>query len=176
MNNIDIVYLSELKGKELLEKVSRIVGDHDPQSCYECMKCTSGCPVTKIYPQFAPHKIVVLTRVGFTDALVKGQEIWQCAQCLICKDRCPQSVAPSDLITALRNIAFIEKIDVPQGFKLIAQKIYGVGVIGEPTEVMSREMDFFDREALGLPELEFKNAELFQKAMNIAKLVEEKSE
>jgi len=173
---MNIVFFSELKGKELLAKVEGIIGDHDPQSCYECAKCTSGCPVSKIYPNFAPHRIVILTRMGFTDDLIKGQEIWQCAQCLTCKERCPQSVAPADLITALRNVAYIEKIDVPKGFKLIAQKIYNGGVIGEPTEIMSREMDFFDREELGLPDIEFENSESFQNAMNIVKLVEERED
>jgi len=173
---MEIVVLSELKGKELLAKVSRIVGEHDPQSCYECMKCTSGCPVAKIYSEFAPHKIVVLTRMGFTDDLIKGREIWLCAQCKTCKDRCPQSVAPSDLIIALRNVAYAEKIDIPRGFKLIVQHIYRRGVIGESAEIMSREMDFFDREALGLPIIKLEDPEKFQKEMEEAKLVEEKSD
>lgn len=171
---MEIVFLSKLKDKELLTKVNGIVGDHDPQYCYECMKCTSGCPVAKINPEFAPHKIVVQIQMGFVKDLVTGQEIWQCAQCLTCKERCPQSVAPSDLITALRNVAYVEKIDVPKGFKLIAQNIYRGGVIGEPTEIMSREMEFFEREDLGLRAIEFKNAELFRKAMKAAKLVGEK--
>ncbi|MFQ6123927.1 MAG: 4Fe-4S dicluster domain-containing protein [Candidatus Heimdallarchaeota archaeon] len=173
---MEIVFLSKLKSRELLAKVRGIVGDHDPQSCYECMKCTSGCPVSKIYPEFAPHKIVSLTRMGFVEDLVKGQEIWQCAQCLTCKERCPQSVAPSDLIIALRNIAYIERVDVPKGFKLITKKIYGRGMIGDTAEIMSREMEFFDREVLGLPTIELKNVELFQKEMDATKLVKEKKD
>ncbi len=173
---MDIVFISELKGSELLKKVSEIIGDHDPQACYECTKCTSGCPVSKINQEFAPHMIVVLTRMGFTDEVITGKEIWKCAQCLTCKERCPQSVAPSDLITALRNVAFTEGVDVPKGFKLIAQKIYKGGTIGEPAEVMSRDMEFYDREELGLPEIEFKNAELFQKEMSTTKLIEEKGD
>ncbi|MFX0196627.1 MAG: 4Fe-4S dicluster domain-containing protein [Candidatus Hodarchaeota archaeon] len=171
---MDFVGLSKLKGKELLAKVSEILGEHDPQSCYDCMKCTSGCPVTKINPEFAPHKIVVLTRMGFADELLKKQEIWLCAQCKTCKERCPQSVDPADLIVALRNIAYTAKIDIPNGYKLIVQKIYRKGVIREPTEVMSRDLDFFDREALGLPIIKLENLEKFQKEMKNAKLVESK--
>lgn len=170
---MELMSLSKIKGKKLLAKLSEIVGEHDPQFCYECMKCTSGCSVAKIYPEFAPHKIVVLTRMGFVDDLIKSHEIWLCAQCKTCTERCPQSVAPADLILALRNIAYTEKIDVPKRFKLIIQKIYEKGVIREPTEVMSREMDFFDREALGLPIIEFVDAEKFQKEMKDARLVEE---
>jgi len=169
---MELVYLSKLKGKELLAKVSEIIGEHDPQSCYDCMKCTSGCPVAKIYPEFAPHKIVVLTRMGFADELIKNREIWLCAQCKTCKERCPQSVDPADLIIALRNVAYTEKIDIPKGFKLIVQKIYGKGVIGEPAEVMSRERDFFDREALGLPIIKLEDPEKFQKAMENAKFID----
>lgn len=169
---MELVSLSKLKSKELLVKVSEIVGEHDPQSCYDCMKCTSGCQVTKIYPEFAPHKIVVLTRMGFADELIKNREIWLCAQCKTCKERCPQSVDPADLIIALRNIAYTEKIDIPKGYKLIVKKIYGTGVIGEPVEVMSREKDFFDREALGLPIIKLEAPKKFQKEMENAKLIE----
>ncbi len=171
---MDFKTISKFKSKQLLAKVSEIVGEHNPQSCYDCMKCTSGCPVTKIYPEFAPHKIVVLTRMGFADELLKNREIWLCAQCKTCKERCPQSVDPADLIVALRNIAYTIKIDIPNGYKLIVQKIYGKGVIGEPTEVMSREMDFFDRETLGLPIIKLEDLEKFQKEMKNAKLVENK--
>jgi len=174
VDSMELVSLSKLKGKELLVKVSKIIGEHDPQSCYDCMKCTSGCPVTKICPEFAPHKIVVLTRMGFTDILIKNREIWLCAQCKTCKERCPQSVDPADLIIALRNVAYTEKIDIPKGFKLIVQKIYSRGVIGEPAEVLSREMGFFDREALGLPILVLEDPEKFQKEMENAKLVDKK--
>ncbi|MFX0114627.1 MAG: hypothetical protein ACFFB3_08770, partial [Candidatus Hodarchaeota archaeon] len=106
--------------------------------------------------------------------LIKSQEIWLCAQCKTCKERCPQSVDPSDLIIALRNVAYNEKIDIPKGFKLIAQKIYDRGVIGEPIEVMTREMGFFNREALGLPIIVLEYPDKFQKEMENAKLVEEK--
>ena len=112
--------------------------------------------------------------MGFADILIKNREIWLCAQCKTCKERCPQSVDPADLIIALRNVAYTEKIDIPKGFKLIVQKIYSRGVIGEPAEVLSREMGFFDREALGLPILVLEDPEKFQKEMENAKLIEEK--
>jgi heterodisulfide reductase subunit C len=168
-----IVFLSELKDRELLAKVGEFVGDHDPYVCYECTKCTAGCPVSKIHPEYAPHKIVVLTRMGFVDELVTSPEIWKCAQCLTCKDRCPQSVAPADLIIALRQIAY-QGNEIPKGFRFIGRKIYDGGMIAKPTEIMSRDMEFYDREELGLPEIEFKNAELFQEEMAAANLVKKK--
>jgi len=50
--------------------------------CYQCIKCTSGCPLADQF-DLAPHQ--VMRNVQFDDATVlKSRAIWLCASCQTC--------------------------------------------------------------------------------------------
>lgn len=126
------------------------VGEHKPHNCYQCTKCTSGCPSMKML-ELKPHEIVALTKAGFIDELVNSGIIWTCATCLKCKERCPQAVAPVDLILALRNLAVEKEVKVPESFLQSLSMILECGHISRPQPTITRKLEKIDREKLGLP-------------------------
>lgn len=125
------------------------IGEHKPYNCYQCIKCTSGCPSMKML-ELKPHEVVALARVGFMDELLNSGVIWNCATCLKCKERCPQEVAPVDLIFALRNLAVEKEAKVPESFMQSLSMILECGYISRPQATITRKLEKIDREKLGL--------------------------
>jgi heterodisulfide reductase subunit C len=77
--------------------------------------------------------------------------------CFKCKERCPQKVAPVDVILLLRSIAVQRGLPLPSGFAGVLQALMEKGIIQEPVEVLLRSVatgkkKFSDRKGCGLPE------------------------
>jgi len=137
---------------DLRLKVQEKIGEHRPNDCFQCIRCTSGCPSMKMM-ELKPHEVVSLARLGFIDEIVESGIIWTCAQCLKCKERCPQDVAPVDLILALRNLAVEKEANVPEMVLRNISTILETGFILKPQETITRKLEKLDREKLGLPKI-----------------------
>jgi len=75
--------------------------------CYNCGACVGDCPAARYNPAFNPRKIVQLTLLGLTESLLKEDSVlFACTTCFTCYERCPQSVRPIEVITALKNFLF----------------------------------------------------------------------
>ena len=135
---------------ELRSKVLSKIGEHRPYNCFQCIRCTSGCPSMKML-ELKPHEVVSLTRLGFIDDVIDSGILWACAMCLKCKERCPQEVAPVDLILALRNLAVETEATVPESFLKSVSMILETGFVQKPQRTVTRKMEKVDRDKLGLP-------------------------
>jgi len=101
--------------------------------------------------ELKPHEVVALTRAGFIEELISSGIIWACATCLKCKERCPQAVAPVDLIIALRNLAVEKEVKVPESFLQNVSMILECGFVSRPQATVTRKLEKTDRDKLGLP-------------------------
>jgi heterodisulfide reductase subunit C len=149
MSIIDLMTTKEPDLNSRLKVLSKL-GEHKPYNCFQCIRCTSGCPSMKML-ELKPHEIVSLVKLGFVEEVMNSGIIWTCAQCLKCKERCPQEVAPVDLILALRNLAVEIEAEVPEGILRNVSMIIETGFILGPQEVITRKLKKFDRQKLGLP-------------------------
>ncbi|HWR49704.1 MAG TPA: 4Fe-4S dicluster domain-containing protein [Bryobacteraceae bacterium] len=77
------------------------------QNCYQCGKCTAGCPVAA-HMDVVPNQIVGLVQSGLADRAMRSEAIWQCVSCQTCTTRCPQSVDCAGVMDGLRQMS-IEK-------------------------------------------------------------------
>jgi len=73
-------------------------------SCYQCRKCTSGCPVSG-RADIKPHELVRLVQLGQRDAVLGCKAIWECTSCQTCITRCPQKVDIAALNDFLRQMS-----------------------------------------------------------------------
>src|SRR3972149_5840904 len=80
--------------------------------CYQCMKCTAGCPMADEM-DYSPTQIVHAVRLGLKDKVLNSKTIWVCASCETCTTRCPQDVDIAKLMDTARHIAIKEGIKVP---------------------------------------------------------------
>lgn len=77
---------------------------HSVAECYQCGKCTAGCPVA--YEMFHPiHAMVRLVQLGRRDEALASRSQWVCVGCEACSTRCPKDVDPARLMTVLREMA-----------------------------------------------------------------------
>ncbi|HSF79795.1 MAG TPA: heterodisulfide reductase-related iron-sulfur binding cluster [Anaerolineales bacterium] len=59
--------------------------------CYQCVKCTSGCPVAEFF-DWQPNQIMRALQLGQEDIALESQTPWLCASCQTCSTRCPQGL------------------------------------------------------------------------------------
>lgn len=76
-------------------------------SCINCGTCTAICPAAEFY-NYDPRTIANIVQSKDNEAieaLLKGEEIWYCGQCMSCVTRCPRKNAPGLIILALRDLS-----------------------------------------------------------------------
>ena len=144
----DVYKLEQKMLKEMRENIT--------DQCLQCVKCTAGCPAMKLL-ELHPHVVMALFNLGFTEELLKSEVIWTCLTCFKCKERCPQKVAPVDVILLLRAIAVQRGMPLPAGFASVLQALMEKGIIQEPVEVLLKMVNtgkkkFSDRKGCGLPD------------------------
>ena len=73
-------------------------------SCYQCGKCTAGCPVAAEMDS-DPARVMRLVQLGAKERVLSEDAIWLCASCETCVSRCPQACDLPRVMDALRAIA-----------------------------------------------------------------------
>jgi len=74
----------------LAERISQETGEN-VFLCYQCMKCTSGCPLAEFF-DLAPNQVLRAAQLGMEDRLFDSRTPWLCASCQTCTTRCPQGI------------------------------------------------------------------------------------
>ncbi len=138
-----------------LEKIRQAVGEAEPGYCYQCIKCTSGCPISRQLDGFNPHVFVAMAKMGFIDELINDKTIWACVWCMTCKERCPQDVSPMEVIRSLTQLAFERGIEPPTvGLKAQFGNIITTGFARDFTWVEGEREDIDDLPELPKPRLD----------------------
>ncbi len=93
-------------------------------NCYQCGKCTAGCPVAS-HMDLAPNQVVRLAQLGQWHKVLRSRAIWECVGCQTCSTRCPKKVDCAGVMDALRE-ASLERGDVAnEAFQVAAfQRIF----------------------------------------------------
>ena len=78
--------------------------------CYQCVRCTSGCPVTEFY-DYTPNQIMRLVQIGDEEGAFNARTPWLCASCLTCSTRCPQGLDIARIMETLTQIALERGIE-----------------------------------------------------------------
>lgn len=87
-----------------LAEVNRRIDGIAIQNCYQCQKCTSGCPMAGAM-EYKPNQIVRMVQAGLRERLLASSAIWVCASCETCLTRCPNDIDIPRLIDILREMS-----------------------------------------------------------------------
>jgi len=72
--------------------------------CYQCKKCTAGCPVAA-YFDLTPHQVLRACQFGQDDLVLNSRTISVCAACETCSTRCPQDIDIARIMDELEIMA-----------------------------------------------------------------------
>jgi Fe-S oxidoreductase len=72
--------------------------------CFQCKKCTTGCPVAG-FADVHPAQIMRAVQLGDYEFAVRSRFIWLCTGCQTCTTRCPQSIDIATIMDELRMVA-----------------------------------------------------------------------
>ena len=100
-------------GRSLRAAVERI-SSVDLSACYQCKKCSSGCPVAAI-AKSRPSEMVRRLHVGAGNELLESDLVWTCASCETCSARCPTGIDVAAVMDALRQLAVERGASKQQG-------------------------------------------------------------
>ncbi len=84
----------------------------NPGLCYQCSKCSSGCPIAENM-ELLPHQVMHYIALGMEDRVLRANTIWLCAGCFTCSVRCPNDIDITSVMDDLRGRAFEQKISCP---------------------------------------------------------------
>lgn len=101
--------------------------------CYQCGTCSATCP-WNLVKNFIVRKIMHQGQLGLID--FESEELWMCATCKACVDRCPRGVAIIDVMRAMRRaIVEFSVGGIPDGLRISMKNISATGnPLGESEE------------------------------------------
>ncbi|NOZ26436.1 MAG: hypothetical protein GXP39_00090 [Chloroflexi bacterium] len=91
--------LEAATAEELAQIVQREIGQN-VYLCYQCAKCSSGCPLAD-YMDMLPNQVMRALQLG-EDRVLESKTIWLCAACQTCTTRCPQGLDIAGIMDTLR--------------------------------------------------------------------------
>jgi heterodisulfide reductase subunit C len=82
-------------------------------ACYQCRKCTNGCPLT-FAMDLLPDRVIRLALLGQAEEALASQTIWVCSSCETCTTRCPNGIDIAGVMDWLKETAVARGLRVPQ--------------------------------------------------------------
>ena len=90
--------------------------------CYQCGKCTAGCPLAAEM-DYAPNQILRLLQLGLPgmeEEVLKAFSIWLCLTCETCAARCPKEVDLPQIMEYLRQESLRRGLVHPKAKDILA--------------------------------------------------------
>jgi len=84
--------------RELLSEIP------EAKKCFQCSTCAASCVVLRYSGGLNPRVLIVRALCGDAE-VVASADLWKCATCAQCDERCPQGVNPFAVLMTLKNIA-----------------------------------------------------------------------
>lgn len=99
-----MITIKKNKTSRALKDAVELLSGVDLSVCFQCKKCSSGCPVGKL-AKTRPSEVMRSLHLGAGDELLATDLVWMCASCETCSARCPMGIDVAAVMDALRRLA-----------------------------------------------------------------------
>jgi len=119
----------EQTGKVILEMDSGFLAEVEEKSgvkvsaCYQCRKCTNGCPVTFAMDIF-PDQVMRYIQLGLQKEVLQSSTIWVCSSCETCTTRCPNEVDIARAMDYLKQTIVAKKAKAKEKNVLTFHRVF----------------------------------------------------
>ncbi|HEY67490.1 MAG: (Fe-S)-binding protein [Chloroflexi bacterium] len=103
--------------------------------CYQCERCSSGCPTAPAM-RYRPAQIMRMAQFGLEDMLATDASIWRCLGCDNCTVHCPHNLSVRRLVEVMRQHVMQERylvggLDALNGDEALRKGVQALGMLGE---------------------------------------------
>ena len=115
---------------EFVKKMSEISGENIA-SCYQCGKCSAGCPSAERMDNI-PSQFIKLIQLGMEEKVRSSNTPWVCLTCFICTVRCPKGLDIAKIMEAARLLQSRDNVDhfeVRSLAKALEEKLPPIAVV-----------------------------------------------
>jgi heterodisulfide reductase subunit C len=102
----------------------REVSGENLERCYQCLTCSSGCPVAYTM-DYRPNQMMRMVQLGLKDRALKSSTIWICLSCHACEARCPNEIDIVKVMDALRQTSWEEGVDSQKSIHIFHNTFLG---------------------------------------------------
>lgn len=92
------------------------------RTCIRCGTCSATCP-TAFAMDYTPRQLWRRMQLGLRDEVLRSRTFWLCTTCKACQVRCPRGIDLMDAMIALKEYAFANEINVPEGMLTFGETI-----------------------------------------------------
>jgi Fe-S oxidoreductase len=113
--------------KVVIDGIKEAGGDAD-KLCFQCGKCDTVCPWNRVRKFFLRRMI---NQAKFGVVPFESEDIWLCATCRNCVDRCPRGVEIIDVVRAMRRLLVPDGV-VPASIPNLRSVMTSYASVGNP--------------------------------------------
>lgn len=128
-------------------------------TCYQCHKCTAGCPIA-FAMEYGPDHILRHLQLGRWERVLTSRDIWLCLGCEMCAEHCPNGIDIGEVMIELRQIATeygYRREDCDELREMLAESVTSVGQVSvskaTPAAGANEEPVIDDRLCIGIQRL-----------------------
>ena len=116
------------------------------RTCIQCGTCSSVCPSGR-RTAFRTRELIRKALLGLKEEILSSPDLWLCATCHTCLERCPRQIKVTDAIIIMRNMA------VEEGFMLPDHRKASMKLLETGHAVPINDANREKRVSLGLDEV-----------------------
>jgi len=103
--------------------------------CYQCERCSSGCP-TVTAMTYRPAQMMRAAQFGMEDLLASDASIWRCLGCDTCTAHCPHDISVRRLVEVMRQKVMQERylqdgVEAVDGDEALQTGLRAMGMLGQ---------------------------------------------
>ncbi len=128
-------------------------------ACYQCGKCTAGCPASFLYDKQV-SQVMRAAQLGFKEEALTSKSLWLCLSCSTCTARCPNNIDVAKVMDILRHKArkegYVNSRPIEMFWKAFLDTVRMTGrsyEMGVMADYMMRTGRFFTDLDIALPAL-----------------------